>query len=885
MKDETFHRLLRELKPFLRSYLEEHNVEIDERGFMCCVNPDHHDKTPSMHFVPGTDETLLHCFGCGASYNIFHTARAMENMEDRGTGFIKETIPTIAKKYKVEFDSTDLELSEEAVVLYRYRQLYRDAYEVLKDIGVFEHTEKRGWNDKLCKKLGIASVDWDKFSKRLQNRGGYEEEELASKGITRKLFSHHLITFGIMDHKGRPSGFVARNVNYSKTNKATYPKYRNTSSDVPIYNKSKILYGLQSATSHPERRLDIFEGYADWVTAQQHDHPCCAAMGGVSLTLEHLQTIKEIGFSHINLIFDGDETGEKKTGSYLDRYAGKVEGLRITVMELPFEDSEFQEAGDKDPDNFFKLKGLEGFMTIEPMTAFDWRLRRGLKEIRERYLDSGIELDELKENFLRIAEDDLKTLVDSMISMIMAELSPIEQGRMCTRLSRVTGVPEPDIRDEVSTRSNRQVKDIGEFIQRKLKSAGDAIEVQEILAEGARRVSEVTASRDLSAYHHLEVLDHLDTFYNECDHPRDEISGWRTGWAMFDDPVVMGGVPKKDSIITLAGSPNHGKSALLMNLAKQLIINDNPGMSVMMWYLDDPRNIAWAKMLASMCCESILDVRRPERRIYEDKERKARFLQWRDFLRHCVNSKRLLVKGHDIGNDVGSLEYWIKHTQDSTGNDVVVFVDAVHDMITGKGSTDNDERIKFARIYDWVQATSETMKYTFLTCAHITKSGMAKGKPDQHDLSETGKIIFASKIIGMVYSELDYLTSVHRRDEALMYWKDEREVDNIDRKKPIVEMNVTKNKEAQFKGTMYFKHKSDACYMQPMSTAEVELTVNMNKEASNDDLSDEKKEKSRINTSDTRRSIKSDDLIIESLDKSIKNPQATEIDTIESSTL
>lgn len=835
MKDQTFHRLLRELKPFLRPYLEEHEVEIDERDFMCCISTSHPDRTPSMHIVPGTDETVLHCFGCGATYNIFHAANALEGMEDKGTGFIKETIPALAKKYKIEFDAADLELSEEAVEKYRYRQLYRDAADVLKSIGTHKHTEARGWKKEICEEHAVASVDWNAFKTRLMQAGGYDEEELQSKGIHRRLFAHHLITFTIYDERGRPSGFVARNVDFDKGNKATFPKYRNTNNEVPTYDKSKILYGLQTTTRTPERRLDIFEGYADWVTAQHYSHPCSCAMGGVAITLEHLQVIKDLGFTHINLIFDGDVTGKKRTSGYLDRYAGKIEGLKITVMSLPFADDCGLEASDQDPDNFFKLYGLKGFMEIEPMTAFDWRLVGRLDDIRTSYLDSGVTIEELRENFKQIAEDDLRLLVDQIVPFIMADDSPIERGRMCVKLARLTGVSEQDIREEVSVRSNRQVKDIGELLQRKLKYAGDdALQIADIISDAQKRVGEATNSQDLASYDHNEMVSDLDSFFTECDNPTNELTGWRTGWSMFDDPVVMGGVPKKGGIITLAGSPNHGKSAILMNLAKQLVISDNPGLSVLMWYLDDPRHVAWSKMLASMCCESILDCCRPDRNIYRDPVRKERFIGWRNFLRNAVQTNKLMIKGHNIGNDIGSLEYWIKYTQDSTGNDVVVFVDAVHDMITGTAA-DTDERIKFTRIYDWAQATTETMSYTFATCAHVTKSGSAKGKPEQTDLSETGKIGFASKMIGMVYSEIDYLTSVHRRDDAVMYWTDESEVDNLDRRKPIVEMNITKNKGAQFKGNMYFKHKSDACLLQPMTFEEVNRTVEANKLAANDE--------------------------------------------------
>jgi len=280
------------------------------------------------------------------------------------------------------------------------------------------------------------------------------------------------------------------------------------------------------------------------------------------------------------------------------------------------------------------------------------------------------------------------------------------------------------------------------------------------------------------------------------------------------------------------------------------------------------------KMTCIKCAANlILDIRRPDRRIYQDPVRKKRFLGWREFLRNAVHTKKLLVKGHEIGNDTASLEYWIKHTQDTTGNDVVVFVDAVHDMITGT-QADNEERIKFARIYDWVQKTTEVDQYSFLTCAHITKSGMAKGKPDQSDLSETGKIIFASKVIGMVYSELDYLTSVHRRDDAVLYWNDDREVDNIDRRKPIIEMNITKNKEAQFKGTMYFKHKSDSCLLQPMTSQEAKQLIETNKMAENDSYEQNQPVEKSIFTVN-KPSIKDDLKLIQI---SNPNPQSEDIE-------
>lgn len=829
MKEDTFLKLIEELKLFLRPYLTEKGVNIDERGWMSCISPQHNDKTPSMSFVPNTNESILHCFGCGANYTIFHAAKIFDGAARDGIEFIKETLPNLAKKYSVEFNSEDLKLSEEAALKYSYRALYKDAFEVLKEHMSYEHTAKRGWDKDICKEYGVGSINYQDFVKKLCSRGNYSPDELAERDIHNRLFGENLITFTIFDHKGKVAGFVARNTLYKKENKATHPKYRNTSNEVPIYNKSQILYGI-NAVKDRNGRLDIFEGYSDWVTAMTYDHPTCCAMGGVALTLEHLQMVKDLGFTHINLIFDGDETGKTKTGLYLDKYAGKIEGLKITVMELDFESGTPLE--NTDPDDYFKIHGLPGFMAVEPMTAFDWRLKSRIDIIKKNLLETHTDLEivELNERFRELASDELTDLVDQMIPLIMAELSPVEQGRMSSKLAKLSGGNEADIRNEVTLRSNKQIKDIGDNIQKKLKNASDAIDIQDILNEGAKRIKEVTANKDITVYNHNEVMSHLGDFYRECDHPREELNGWRTGWEMMDNPLILGGIPKKESIITFAGPPNHGKSAILMNILKQLILPEqkNDKLTCLLWYLDDSRNVAWAKLLASMCRESILDVRTPNRSIVSDKSRYDNYIGWRQYLAHCVNQKKILVKSHDIGNDIDSLEYWIKHTQDTTGNDVLVFVDAVHDMRTGT-SSDNDERIKFARIYDWAQATTERLAYSFLTCAHITKSGIAKGKPEQSDLSETGKILYASKVIGMVYSELDYLSSIYKKENATLYWTDENDHENVDKRKPIVQVNFSKNKETSFKGVMYFKHKADACYMEPITNAEADILNELNK--------------------------------------------------------
>lgn len=791
-------RIIEELTPYLASYLERMGINLSKAHFSC-INKGHDDSDPSMALVPASNGQIAHCFGCGASYNIFHAAHHLENKPIKGKEFITENIAYLAKMFSIEFQPEEIELTQEQIECMRYRSLYEDAAAVIREIGTHELAAKKGWTPETCKRMDIGTIDWEIFEQRICNKGTYTPEELRSKDITPRLFNNNLITFTIRDYKGRVAGFVARNMDFDKKDKSKGPKFCNTSDTVPIYSKRNLLYGMEIAKDYTEARLDILEGYGDLVTAQQAGHKSCVALGGVALTEEHVKLVKDIGFTHVNLILDGDKTGIDKMRLYLDRFSGR-EGLKVTVAVLPFEDSQPMEQ--RDPDDFIKEYGLKEFLSVKTMTSFDWRL----KDLESQ----------------SIAKQEI---AEKLIPYIVSETNAIERGRMCKELANKTDVKEEDIRDEVKRKVNNQIKEVGESLRNKLSRATDAIDIKEAISIATEQINKVSEEKDKGVLHSVRVLEHLDNWLSNALNPPDGLPGWYTGIESLDDPVILGGIPKKESILTFGGQPNHGKSAILINLAKGMILNEhNRNLTVAFWSLDDAVNVLWIKMLASLARFPTLDIKRPDRRIMKDEALKKRFNGWYDWLRTQVKNNKILAKGHDIGNDINAAEAWIKYIQDSTGNNVVLLIDAVHDMATGNSKYDSDERIKFVRVYDWFQRATEQHKFSVATCAHITKMGMSKARPEQSDLSETGKAIYSSKVIGMVYSQLDHFSSLHKRDAASMYWTDEDSI-SLDNRKPIVELDITKCKETSYKGTIYLRHDNDCCYMDEISAKEMKQKI------------------------------------------------------------
>ena len=74
------------VKTCIESYLSMRGININKP--FRCLNPNHEDKHPSMHYNP--KEYYVHCFSCGKTYDLFDLV-AMEKGLDKATAFI-ETI-------------------------------------------------------------------------------------------------------------------------------------------------------------------------------------------------------------------------------------------------------------------------------------------------------------------------------------------------------------------------------------------------------------------------------------------------------------------------------------------------------------------------------------------------------------------------------------------------------------------------------------------------------------------------------------------------------------------------------------------------------------------------------------------------------------------------
>ena len=153
------------------------------------------------------------------------------------------------------------------------------------------------------------------------------------------------ILFSIHDTLGRVVGFGGRACKEAEV------KYLN-SPETPIYQKSRLLYGLYQA-KEAIRKQDccyLVEGYTDVLALHHAGIPNVVASPGTSLTPEQVRLLKRFT-THVILLFDGDEAGLKATLRGIDLTL--QEGLDVRIVRLPH---------NEDPASYAQKVGKEAFL-------------------------------------------------------------------------------------------------------------------------------------------------------------------------------------------------------------------------------------------------------------------------------------------------------------------------------------------------------------------------------------------------------------------------------------------------------------------------------------------------------------------------------------------
>ena len=760
---ENLESLTAKLRPYLKRYLEERDVDISSKGAFRCINPAHPDKNPSCGFVKETNEEVFYCFSCGAKGDIFNAANLLEGKPLKGQEFITENVVYIAEKYGVEIST--VELTPEELYVRRVYRAYGDAADIISEWQPLEYISKRNWPVSLCRELQVGTVkSYDEFLSKMESRG-YERSFSEEIDLNRYIFNEGMLVFSVKDERGRVVGFSARDMSHSKDSKKA--KFINTSSKCPIYNKGVVLYGLNSGRYH-QPPLYIFEGYPDYVTAYKYNLKNVSAIGGTALTRDHISLVKELGITDIILALDGDDAGQNRVESLLDQYFGGDETIKVRVLKLPTKHEEC------DPDDFLEKYGVEEFKKLALLTPFQWRL--------ERF------------NY----DNKPEVICDKMIPFIINDPNEVHRETMAKELAEKTGIRFKTVIKQVEKLINVEEAQKDGVVQSRIRQVvqdlsfqkGDPVSLLEAAADDLRTINS-EGMEDVNSS--SEVVSFIDVIKTEFDTRKPGLQGWKTGFPFLDSSIS--GIPKEDAMITFAGDANVGKTGFMFELALRLA-NNNDNIMVLFMSIDDSRQQAIARLVALESGLRINQVSHPLQNIKTVEDRIRLDNGWRA-VRKLVESNKFSIKDNTHGNTLDFAEGWIRWAKENhPEKEIAFFLDNFHKLGDERSK---EERIRFKHASARIHAMKNKLHFTAICTMEIRKFiGGTSQRPALQDISESKQMEYDNNLIGMVYSD------VHaKRQDSKIFWMDSVGDEVV--KKPVLEVDIQKNKISEFKGALYYK--------------------------------------------------------------------------------
>ncbi|MCP4678606.1 MAG: DNA primase [Deltaproteobacteria bacterium] len=327
------------------------------------VCPFHADTDPS--FNVNSARQFFHCFGCGASGDIFGFVQRID-----GIDFV-ESARRLAGRYSIDLPERPMS-SAARTRAERAREASRRRLHVLGEAATFfeerlwaedgkpgrQLLESRGIDVETSKKyrLGYAPNSWSALIDHLKTRSVSPKElEEVGLAISRRSggfydrFRHRLI-FTITDSAGQAIAFSGRALDDGDGQSA---KYIN-SPETQEYTKGKVLYGLHQARVPMSKTGEVVlvEGNFDVVAISQAGVENVVAPLGTALTVDQASLLRR-RVERTIVMFDGDSAGRAAATRAFTILAEA--GLASYVAQLPV---------GEDPDSFVRQQGVDAVKEV-----------------------------------------------------------------------------------------------------------------------------------------------------------------------------------------------------------------------------------------------------------------------------------------------------------------------------------------------------------------------------------------------------------------------------------------------------------------------------------------------------------------------------------------
>lgn len=444
--------------------------------------PFHKEKTPS--FIVSPERQSWHCFGaCNQGGDVISFVMKYENLE------FFEALEVLAKKAGIELKRISPSSQKEFGVLYDINALAKDYFVGQRsDPLALEYLYKRGLKEEILDEfeIGYAPNKVDDLTRYLVN-AGFDVADIQRAGLTfkteKKTFVDRFrgrIIFPIYNTFGKIVGFSGRIL--PVFDDGQLGKYVN-SPETPIFNKSKVLYGLHKTKQNirDTKTAILVEGQMDFLMLYQDGVTNVAATSGTALTWHHLEVLKKLA-NNLVLSFDNDDAGMIAAERAIDMAHSLDFNVSIFILENAKDAAEYIQ---KNPGSIKRL------IDSKSISALDFYFRRYLENISD---------SEIKKNARHILEK------------VFYIYSPTEQSLWIKKIAQKIGVPESALFEEFNIlKSKRKTNvNLNEPLQSESK-AGSNFD----LKTRAERIAFEIIMLALADESQIAKLDDYKTFFPE----------------------------------------------------------------------------------------------------------------------------------------------------------------------------------------------------------------------------------------------------------------------------------------------------------------------------------------------------------------------------------
>ena len=326
--------------------------------------PFHQEKTPS--FSVHATRQFFHCFGCGASGDVFSFVQKIENIT------FPESVRLIAEKLKIPLPKMSYSSPEEErqagmrvgliEIHERACKFFQEQLRRPEAAHAREYLASRGIAPEIIAEFRMGYAPDSGFLLRDALRGQYDEALLRESGLfswkdkgdeaadhDAVLYSkfRNRVMFPIANESGKVIAFTGRTLS---TDEKSGPKYLN-SPETPIYSKSRVLFNLDKA-KEPIRKLEyaiLVEGQMDCISVYTAGFRNVIASSGTAFTELQARLLGRFS-KNIVVNFDPDTAGAAAAERSLALLVSEEFQIKVLTLEAGF-----------DPDLFIRRKGVAAY--------------------------------------------------------------------------------------------------------------------------------------------------------------------------------------------------------------------------------------------------------------------------------------------------------------------------------------------------------------------------------------------------------------------------------------------------------------------------------------------------------------------------------------------